>query len=98
MLSAQAASRWRVKQAHGERRGLQWRTLAPASFPPMRYSQVLSTQQAFVPIGDVVGTTDRHVGDGAGDGHHWVLLVNVAVHLCQTAEKHPALLPAPKLG
>lgn len=77
---------------------MQGRTLAPASFPPMRYSQGLSTQQAFVPIGDVVGATDRHVGDGAGDGHHWVLLVNVAVHLCQTPEKCPALFLVPKLG
>lgn len=50
-------------------------------FFPARYSQALSTQVAFIPIGDVVRTTNRQVRDGARDGHHWVLLVNAAVHL-----------------
>lgn len=56
----------------------------PSFFPlpaPVRYSQALSTQEAFIPIGDVVRTTNRHVCDGARDSHHWVLLVNAAVHL-----------------
>lgn len=53
---------------------------------PMRYSQVLNTQVAFVPVGDVVRPTNRQVCDGAGDGHQWVLLVNAAVHLRQTQE------------
>lgn len=56
----------------------------PSFFPfpaPMGYSQALSTQVAFIPIGDVVRTTNRHVCDGARDSHHWVLLVDAAVHL-----------------
>lgn len=52
----------------------------------MRYSQVLNAQVTFIPIGNVVRTTNRQVCDGAGDGHHWVLLVNTAVHLQQAQE------------
>ena len=58
------------------------------SFPfvPVGYSQALGTQVAFIPVGDVVRTTNRQVCDGAGDGHHRVLPVNAAVHLQPTRE------------
>lgn len=73
-----------VKQAQGKVcGGRHWPQLL---FFPSRYSQAFGTQVAFIPIGDIVRTTNRHVRDGARDGHHWVLLVNAAVHLWETQE------------
>lgn len=48
---------------------------------PMKYSQGLSTQVTFIPVGDVVRTTNRQVCDRARNGHHRVLLIYAAVHL-----------------
>jgi hypothetical protein len=47
----------------------------------MTYLQDFGTQQACIPIGDVVSTTHWQICDGAGDGHHRILLVTAAVHL-----------------